>query len=350
MLVTSSNPNVAPYDTSHRTTVEPRQAALLPSLDGRPRSRERHFGQAGTQAYRLLNRPMVEKTNQGVEVHPADIVKRHVVTWDGMAAEIVHATRRERMEFRFRGTRHLLVLCEQGVRSDGDTFVEGLPRSTLRDVTRKLTFVPAGRTYQEWHEPRVLTRIVFFYFDPASLPVPAEAAIAPTALAPRMLFEDATLSDTALKLRRLIETTSADNSPYFEALGTVLAHELVRINSRTQRSEAPAKGGLAAWQQRVVAAYIEDRLAEPISLATLARLAGLSSYYFCRAFRQSLGLPPHRYHNRRRIEHAKLLLAKPTPSVTDVGLTVGYSETSSFTAAFHKTTGITPTAYRRTLT
>ena len=113
---------------------------------------------------------MLEKSNQGVEVYPADVVKRRVITWNGMAAEIVQATRRERMEFRFRGTRHLLVLCEQGVRSDGDTFVEGLPRSTLRDVTRKLTLVPAGRTYQEWHDPRVLTRIVYFYFDPASLP------------------------------------------------------------------------------------------------------------------------------------------------------------------------------------
>jgi AraC family transcriptional regulator len=350
MLVTSLYPTEPPYDASHRKTVEPRQAALLSSPDGRARSHERHFERTGTQAFRLFGRPLAETTNQGVEVHPADVVKRRVVTWNGMAAEIVQATRRERMEFRFRGTRHLLVLCEQGVRSDGDTFVEGLPRSTLRDVTRKLTLVPAGRTYHEWHEPRVLTRIVYFYFDPASLPVPAEAAVASTALAPRMLFEDATLSDTALKLRRLIETTSADNSPYFEALGTVLAHELVRINSGTQRNEAPAKGGLAALQQRVVTAYIEDHLAEPIPLETLARLAGLSSYYFCRAFRQSLGLPPHRYHNRRRMERAKLLLAKPESSVTDIGLTVGYSETSSFTAAFHKTTGLTPTAYRRTLT
>jgi AraC family transcriptional regulator len=44
------------------------------------------------------------------------------------------------------------------------------------------------------------------------------------------------------------------------------------------------------------------------------------------------------------------LLAKPAPSVTDIGLTVGFSETSSFTAAFRKTTGLTPTTYRRSLT
>jgi AraC family transcriptional regulator len=111
-----------------------------------------------------------------------------------------------------------------------------------------------------------------------------------------------------------------------------------------------AKGGLATWQQRAVTAYIEEHVAEPISLATLARLVRLSPYYFCRAFKRSLGLPPHRYHSNRRIEHAKRLLAEPSSSVTDIGRIVGYGETSSFTTAFHKATGRTPTAYRRTLT
>src|SRR5216684_2085680 len=267
MLVTSSYVNVAPYGTSDPKTAKPRQAAMLPSSDGRSRPHERHFEHTGTQAYRPLNRPLVEKTNQDVEIHPADVVKRRVITWDGMAAEIVQATRRERMEFRFRGTRHLLVLCEQGARSDGDSFVEGLPRSTLRDVTRKLTFVPAGHAYQEWHEPRVLTRVVYFYFDPARMPSHSEAGVEPAPLAPRLFFEDAALSDTALKLKRLIENTGSDSGPYFEALGTVLAHELVRLNAGTPRIEAPAKGGLAAWQQRTVTAYIEEHLAEPITLA-----------------------------------------------------------------------------------
>jgi AraC family transcriptional regulator len=75
----------------------------------------------------------------------------------------------------------------------------------------------------------------------------------------------------------------------------------------------------------------------------------LSPYYFCRAFKQSLGMPPHRYHNSRRIEQAKTLLAKPELSVTNIGLTVGFSETSSFTAAFRKATGQTPTGYQRSL-
>jgi AraC family transcriptional regulator len=98
-----------------------------------------------------------------------------------------------------------------------------------------------------------------------------------------------------------------------------------------------------------VVAYIEEHLDEQILLATLAGLARLSPYYFCRAFKQSFGIPPHRYHTRRRIERAKTLLAKPNPSVTEIGLAVGFSETSSFTAAFRKATGLTPTAYHRSL-
>jgi AraC family transcriptional regulator len=90
-------------------------------------------------------------------------------------------------------------------------------------------------------------------------------------------------------------------------------------------------------------------LAEQVSLSTLAQLVRLSPYYFCRAFKQSFSIPPHQYHIKRRIEQAKTLLAKPAPSVTDIGLSVGFQETSSFTAAFRKATGFTPTGYHRSL-
>ena len=166
-----------------------------------------------------------DTTRQTVEVYPPDIVHRRWVRWGGIAAEIVRATRRERLEFHFRAPVHLLAVCDQGVRSDGDTFVEGLPRSKRRDVRRRLTFVPAGHAYHEWQEPRVLARMVYFYFDPAAMPTPVT-------LAPRLLFEDADLADTALKLTRLIEQGGPESGPYFDALGIVLAHELMRLDSR----------------------------------------------------------------------------------------------------------------------
>ncbi len=58
-------------------------------------------------------------------------------------------------------------------------------------------------------------------------------------------------------------------------------------------------------------------------------------------------MPPHRYHTSQRIERAKTLLACPSHSVTNIAIDVGFAETSSFTKAFRKLAGVTPTQYRR---
>jgi AraC family transcriptional regulator len=314
------------------------------------RAPERNDEHTKRQTHSKRDRSMVDATHHAVEVYPPDIVRRRTVALDGMAAEIVQAIRPEKVAFRFRAPLHLLAVYDQGIRSDGETFVDGLPRSKLRDVKRKLTFVPAGHVYHdEWQEPRVLKRVLYFYFDPAKMPTHHETNAAPAALAARLFFEDTTLSDTALKLKRLIEHAGANSSPYLEALGIVLAHELVRLNAGPPRIEVPVRGGLAAWQQRVITAYVEEHLAEQISLTTLAGLVSLSPYHFCRAFRQSFGTPPHRYHSSHRIERARTLLVESASSVTEIGLAVGFHETSSFTTAFRKATGQTPTAYRRSL-
>jgi AraC family transcriptional regulator len=288
-----------------------------------------------------------EVTDQAVQIFPSDAVTRRRLAWDGMAIEVVQAIGHDKVEFRFRAPLHLLVAYEEGVRGDGETRIEGLPHSTLRGVKHKLAFVPAGHEYREWQEPRTRGRIVYFYFDPAKMPIDASAG-ADTPMSPRLFFEDKALWETAVKLGRLIESNGEDRH-YCEALGVVLAHELVRGSAGTRRVEPPARGGLAGWQQRTVCRYIEDHIAEQIPLATLARSVRLSPYHFCRAFKRSFGAPPHRYHNARRIEHAKTLLAQPACSVTEIALKVGFSETSSFTAAFRRATGMTPTAYRRSL-
>jgi AraC family transcriptional regulator len=65
----------------------------------------------------------------------------------------------------------MLVVHERGVRHDGCTLIEGLPKSTLQDYSGKLVFVPAGHKYHDWHEPRTLSRVVFFYFNPIQLAI-----------------------------------------------------------------------------------------------------------------------------------------------------------------------------------
>jgi AraC family transcriptional regulator len=109
----------------------------------------------------------------------------------------------------------------------------------------------------------------------------------------------------------------------------------------------PLRGGLPAIKQRRVAEFIEEHLAEEISLATLAELVDLSLFHFARAFKQSFGMPPHRYHMIRRMERARGLLLRSALSVTQIGIQIGFREASSFTRAYRKFAGVAPSEYRR---
>jgi AraC family transcriptional regulator len=320
----------------------PRQAASLLRIDSRFESR----GRPGNGRTRLPD--VGDADSPALEIVPAHVASRWATACNGIGVEIIKAVTHDRVEFRFRAPWHLLLVYEEGVRDEGETVLGDLPRSSLRTLRRKLTFVPAGHEYREWQQPRVRSRVICFYFDPARMPIHSDASPTAAPLAPRLLFENHLLWETAVKLVTALEDGYADER-YCEALGVVVAHELLRVHGPARRREPPARGGLAVWQQRIVTAYIEEHLAESISLAALANLVRLSPYYFCRAFKQSFGVPPHRYHVNRRIEQAKSLLVNPSQSVTDIALALGFSETSSFSAAFRRATRVAPTEYRRTL-
>ena len=284
-----------------------------------------------------------------VDISPSEIVRRHSAAWSGLHVETVQVMRHTPFEYGFRAPCHLLIALELGERLDGETVVEGLPRSTLRDFTHKLTFVPAGHDFRSWQKPRVLTRVTHFYIDPREPLADPALRFGEIEFKPRLFFYDRDLWDTALKFKSQVENPGSMPRLYAEALGIVLTHELVRINSGAARREPANRGGLAPWQQKRVAAYIEERVANDIPLATLAELARLSPYHFCRSFKRSFGMPPHRYHAIRRIERAQQLLADRQLSVTTIALDVGFSDTSRFSAAFHRLTGQTPSCYRRNL-
>jgi AraC family transcriptional regulator len=326
----------------------PPQSVMPPGFEsGKRLQAESHADR--TEARKFHHRAAPETAHPVVQISPSQAVSRRGVAWPGMAAEIVQATQRGRIQFRFCAPVHMLAMYERSVRHEGGTLIQGLPQSTLCDCSRKLVFVPASHEYHDWQEPRTLPRVVFFYFDPNRLASNPKMSFSNTSFAPRLFFEDRALWDTALKLRTLIEHGGSDHRLYVEALGIVLAHELARLNTERGCAVTQVHGGLAAWQRRKAVDYIEEHLAESISLAALAQLVRLSPSYFCRAFSQSYGMPPQRYHTRQRIERAKTLLAKRSASVTDVALAVGYSEASAFSTAFRRESGLTPSSYRRSL-
>ena len=278
-----------------------------------------------------------------VQISPIGAATRHSAGWQGLTAESIYAPAQKTIECQYSAPCHLLVMYVDGIRRDGATSIAGAAPSRLRHVANKLTFVPANHAYNEWLEVRTPMRISYLYLDPSKLD---RSRNEDTAYAPKVFFHDPVVWDTATKLKGVIESGKA-NPAYVDALTEVLAHELSRPDEEPSRNSPARRGGLAIWQMRIVTQHIEEHIGEQISLVTLAKLARLSEAHFCRAFKQSFGVPPHEYHVQRRVEKAKALLAERNASVTDVGFALGYAHTSSFGAAFRKITGRSPREFRR---
>jgi transcriptional regulator GlxA family with amidase domain len=108
----------------------------------------------------------------------------------------------------------------------------------------------------------------------------------------------------------------------------------------------PARGGLPPRALRRVREYILAHLTEKISNQTLAELAGLSVWYFGRAFKQSAGVPPHRFVLESRVERVKTLLAETELPLAQIAINAGFADQSHCTRWFTELVGITPRRFR----
>ncbi len=112
--------------------------------------------------------------------------------------------------------------------------------------------------------------------------------------------------------------------------------------------EAPDlnRGGLSPALKNRICEFIESNISEKISLDALSALAGLSPHHFARAFQQSLGMPPHRYLLRRRLEHVEQMLRDTQLPLSHIALAAGFSDQSHLHRHFRRLTGMSPSLAR----
>ena len=161
----------------------------------------------------------------------------------------------------------------------------------------------------------------------------------------RHVVADAQIVRIAAALEAEADVGFPSGALYGESMGTALAAYLVsRYASRHVRREHT--GGLSPCRLRRVLSYIEENLAEDVRLDALARVAGLSQHRFAHNFKRAVGMPPHQFVIRRRIELAKPMLRDTEQTVASVTYALGFGSPSRFTYLFRRETGITPTRYR----
>jgi len=132
---------------------------------------------------------------------------------------------------------------------------------------------------------------------------------------------------------------------FVESAASALLARVALLAQRSQGRE-PFRGGLAAWQARRVTEYLNDHFAEQVGLDELAALVHLSPYHFARAFKTTVGLPPHRYQTRLRLERAQALLRDTDLTVTQVAEAVGYETPQALGRLFRRELSMSPARYR----
>ena len=107
-----------------------------------------------------------------------------------------------------------------------------------------------------------------------------------------------------------------------------------------------ASSELPAGRLRRVTQYIQENLQRELRLVELSALVHMSPYHFARLFRRSIGMPPHKFVVRCRIDAARTLLAARRSPIAEIAQLVGFRTQSHFTTTFRRVIGLTPSAYR----
>jgi AraC family transcriptional regulator len=156
--------------------------------------------------------------NSVVAFAPPSTVRCRSAAWSAVEVETTEVLRHEPFTYEFTAPRHLLIASERVDRYDGETLVDGLPRSHLRAWNCKMTFVPAGCRFSGWQKPRALCRGAHLYIDPHSSLLQTDLRFAEIQFRPRLFFFDGDLWNTAVKLRAQVGSSGQRQSAYAEAL------------------------------------------------------------------------------------------------------------------------------------
>jgi AraC-like DNA-binding protein len=107
------------------------------------------------------------------------------------------------------------------------------------------------------------------------------------------------------------------------------------------------RGGLAAWQIARVQAYIHSNLHRTVHIRNLSAVARRSPAHFSRKFKLAFGESPHAYVVRRRLERACDLMMTSAASLSEIALSVGFSDQAHLCRLFRRAFGQSPASWRR---
>jgi AraC family transcriptional regulator len=230
------------------------------------------------------------------------------------------------------------------LRSRGTTWDFSTDRNTMGLFGPRLEVA-----YSRWEcEPGAERMVVELDFDELAAEGDLGALLPPR----RALQQDLTIHDEHLAtLLRLMADEIRQGSPhgrlYATSLSLSLAAYLSTHHAEGGRTPVRERGALGAAQKSRVIATVEAGLARDLDLAELAEVAGVSRFHFLRLFKNTFGMTPHRYVLDQRLAAARRMLETTALPIAQVALATGFSSQSHLSTAMRRSTGLSPSTWRR---
>lgn len=164
------------------------------------------------------------------------------------------------------------------------------------------------------------------------------------AIPPQLHVRDPRIEHIGWAVKAELEAVDPLGRLYGDGLGLALAAHLLRAYVPTTMPRCDAQ--LSRRRLRRVVDYIQNNLAEDLSLAELARVIGMSPSHFKIVFKQSVGTPVHQYVIARRVEYAAALIGRRELPLSQVALQAGFANQSHMARCMRRSIGITPRTLR----
>lgn len=146
--------------------------------------------------------------------------------------------------------------------------------------------------------------------------------------------------------------TEAEMARLNRGVVSVLEKGLFSLDETAKHINAALKrehrlGGEAQRLVRKAMAFIHENYSKPVSRRDIAQHVSIAEDYLTFCFRQELGTTPIKYLQRYRVNRARQLLKENEKNITEIALLVGFSDSGYFSRVFHRETGMSPEAFRR---
>ena len=271
--------------------------------------------------------------------------KPRIVNWRGIELTVASENIEKPTVWSIKENRHALIVHLGGKINEIETEIDRRSSKLNPPTAGEFWLIPANAEYFSFTRGETVN-YAEIYFEPDYLEKLLGESGKDYELKPHVGLYDNFLYQNVKQLTSLITKTDDISELMGDNISQTLCLYLFsNYNSQVITSDKQTIK-LSQRKHALLQEYIQENLAEQITLEKLAKVAEINSHKLLRLFSTSFNSSPAQYIIKQRLRKVRFLLSNTKQDITTIALATGFSSHSHLTTTFKKHTGITPAEFR----